>query len=134
MQSEAMQNPIRPTGKIRSPMAVICLSIITFGIYGIIWHYSLFEEMRNWRGQGWSGVTFLLFCLFLGIALIALPWLIPAYVGRMYAEDGKEKPISGLTGFWIFIPVIGGIVWIFKVQGKLNEFWETKAVFKTAAV
>lgn len=116
----------KPIGKIRNPWVVFILSIVTLGIYGIIWYYSIFEELKNWRGQGWSGVTFLLLLLLFGIATIAAPWLVPAYIGRMYEEDGKEKPVTGFTGFWIFLPIIGGIVWVLKVQNNLNAFWESK--------
>ena len=28
-----------------------------------------------------------------------------------------------MTGLWALIPLVGGIVWLFKVQGRLNEFW-----------
>ena len=52
--------------------------------------------------------------------------MLPAEVGNLYERDGKEKPISGLTGFWNLLPIIGGIVWLFKVQGRLNDFWESK--------
>jgi len=116
----------RPIGKNRNPWLVLILSIVTFGIYIIVWHYSILEELRNWRGQGWSGMIFIIFFLMFGIVLIAIPWLVPAYVGRMYEEDGKEKPITGLTGFWVLLPIFGGIVWIFKVQNNLNIFWEAK--------
>lgn len=116
----------KPMGKIRNPWVVLILSIVTFGIYNIVWHYSILEELRNWRGQGWSGMVFIIFFLIFGIALIAIPWLVPAYVGCMYAEDGQEKPITALTGFWVLLPIIGGIVWIFKVQNNLNAFWEAK--------
>ena len=118
----------KPIGKVRNPWVVLLLSIVTLGIYSIVWHYCVLEELRNWRGQGWSGLVFIIFLIFFGIALIAIPWLIPAYVGRMYAEDGKSKPISGLTGFWIFLPLIGGIVWIVKIQNHLNAFWESKRI------
>ncbi len=117
----------KPVGKVRNPWIVLILGVVTLGIYGIIWQYSIFEELKNWRGQGWSGVLYLLLTLFLGIALIAVPWLTPAYVGRMYAEDGREKPITGLTGFWCLLPLVGAIIWIFKVQNAMNEFWESKA-------
>lgn len=113
-------------GKNRNPLTVIILSIVTFGIYSIVWYYSIFEELKNYRGQGWSGPFYIILALFFGIALIACPWLIPAYVGRMYEEDGQDKPISGLTGFWIFVPIAGGIVWIYKVQGHMNNFWDAK--------
>jgi hypothetical protein len=117
----------KPIGRIRNPWMVLILGLVTFGIYGFIWYYSIFEELRNWRGQGWSGIVFIILFVFFGIALIAIPWLIPAYVGRMYAEDAQVKPISGLTGFWILLPLIGGIVWLFRVQNSLNAFWKTKS-------
>ena len=118
--------PGKPIGKVRNPWSVLILSIITFGIYGIIYMYKTFDEMKNWRGQGWSGTLYLVFQIIFPPPIIALPWLLPAYVGRMYAEDGKEKPITGLAGFWVFVPFIGGIILLFKVQNRLNEFWKSK--------
>ena len=112
-----------PIGKVRSPLSVILLTIITLGIYGIIWNYCIFEELKNHRGQGWSGVLYLVFQFIFPLPLIALPWLIPAYVGRMYEENGKEKPITGLSGFWIFLPLLGSIVWLVKAQRRMNEYW-----------
>ncbi len=128
--SEAVSSSVtvtaKPVGKIRNPWVVLILMIVTLGAYSIVWYYCIFEELRNWRGQGWSGIIFILLFLFFGIALIAVPWLIPAYIGRMFEEDGKTKPITGLTGFWVLFPIIGGIIWVFKVQKNLNLFWEAK--------
>ena len=31
--------------------------------------------------------------------------------------------MSWLTGFWVLLPLVGGLVWLFKVQGRLNEYW-----------
>jgi hypothetical protein len=116
----------RPIGKCRSAGMVILLFLVTFGIYPIIWYYSTYNEMNRWRGQGWSGGLYLLFQFLFPFPLIASPWLIPAYVGRMYAEDNRPKPITGNTGFWIFCPIVGVFVWIVKIQNALNEFWASK--------
>ena len=117
----------RPIGKRRSPLAVVLWTILTLGIYGIIYHYCAFEELRNWRGQGWSGGVFLIFLFVFPIPLVALPWLVPAYVGCMYAEDGLEKPITGMAGFWALLPLIGNIIWTFRVQNCMNRFWRLKS-------
>lgn len=127
-QIESARPAIRPLGKVRSPVTVILLSIVTLGIYSIIYQYSIFDELKNWRGQGWSGGLYLLFTFLFPIPLIAIPWLVPAYVGRMYAEDNREKPITGNAGFWFLLPILGGVVWLFKVQNNLNSFWESKGV------
>ena len=123
---ESKTESSRPIGKIRNPVLVIIYSIITLGIYSLIYYYKLFKEMYNWRGQGWSGGLFLLFTFLPPISGLALPWLLPAYIGRMYAEDNQEKPITGLAGFWVFVPIIGGIIWLVKAQNNLNLFWEAK--------
>ena len=43
----------------------------------------------------------------------------------MYARAGQPKPVTGVTGFWNFIPLVGFIIWVIKVQGALNRRWET---------
>ena len=45
----------------------------------------------------------------------------------MYASDGREAPVSGWTGLWHLIPIVGAIIWWVKVQGALNSYWESKA-------
>lgn len=116
----------RPLGKCRSAGTVILLFLFTFGIYPLIWYYSTFKELHDYRGQGWSGGMYLLFQFLFPFPLIAMPWLVPAYVGRMYAEDNRQKPIDGMSGFWIFVPLVGMFIWIVKVQNALNEFWRSK--------
>jgi hypothetical protein len=34
--------------------------------------------------------------------------------------------VSGATGFWNLIPLIGFIIWTVKVQGALNRAWEAR--------
>ncbi len=121
---------MRPLGKIRNPLVVILLMLVTFGIYGIFYYYFTFEELHRFRGQGWSGGLALVFILIpiVNVVSVAIPWLIPAYVGRAFVETGQQRPISGLSGFWIFVPFVGGIIWLCVVQGKLNGFWQTQGV------
>ncbi len=118
---------MRPLGKIRSPIVVILLMIITFGIYSFFYYGFTFGELNRWRGQGWTGTMAVLF-MFIPILNVVHIWLLPAYVGRAYAESGQQKPITGLSGFWIFVPFVGGIIWICVVQGALNNFWRSQGV------
>ncbi|MFN2469208.1 MAG: hypothetical protein ABR521_13895 [Gaiellaceae bacterium] len=37
--------------------------------------------------------------------------------------------MTGKTGLWVFpgiLIIVGPIIWIVKVQGALNRFWESK--------
>jgi hypothetical protein len=111
----------RPIGVHRSVGTVIVLTIVTIGIYGLIWQYKSFKEMKEFSGAGIGGVGGLLLAIFIGIVNV---FLLPSEVGNLYAAGGQPKPISGLTGFWVLIPLAGGFIWIAKVQGHLNRFWD----------
>jgi hypothetical protein len=113
--------PAGRPGQVRSPVTVILLSIVTLGIYFLWWTYTVFEDLKQRTGEGVGGLVGLL----LGLCVGFVNWfLLPAEIGNMYAREGLEKPVSGMTGFWNFIPLIGGIIWIVKVQNAMNERWE----------
>jgi len=111
-----------PIGKVRSPAAVIIFSIITLGIYFLVWTYKVFQELKDHTSDGVGGVIGLV------IALLITPvnwFLLPSEIGNMYAKAGQEKPVTGMTGFWNLIPLIGTIIWVVKVQGAMNRRWES---------
>jgi apolipoprotein N-acyltransferase len=112
----------RPVGRQRGSGFVIVMYIVTIGIYGLYWIYKSYEEMKRYRGQGVSGIVGVLLAF-----IIVTTFLLPAYVGRMYREDGDQNPpISGWTGFWVLVPYIGSFIWLFKSQEALNRFWGSK--------
>ncbi|MBF6556365.1 MAG: DUF4234 domain-containing protein [Acidimicrobiales bacterium] len=115
-------------GKIRSPVVVILLSLVTIGIYGLYWQYATFKEMKAYSGEGIGGGLGLLFAILLGVVNV---FLMPHEVGNLYVKEGKEAPVSALTGFWVLIPIVGGIIWVVKVQGRLNEVWEEHGAVRT---
>ena len=109
-----------PVGKIRNPWAVIVFSIITFGIYTLYWTYQVFRELKEHTGQGVGPVIALVIEILINIVNL---FLLPSEIGNMYAAEGQEKPVSGVTGFWNLIPLVGTIIWFIKVQGALNRHW-----------
>lgn len=125
--------PSGPTGssmissgaaKERDPVVVILLSIVTLGIYFLYWTYQVFRELKEKTGQGIGPVLGLVLAILLGI----VNWFVlPSEIGNMYAAAGKDKPVSGVTGFWNLIPLIGWIIWIVKVQHALNRAWTGEA-------
>ena len=112
----------RPIGRQRGILFVILMSIFTLGIYSIYWYYTTFEMLKNYRKQGVNGIVGTL----LAFVIVSI-FLLPAYVGRMYNEDGNpNNPVSGLSGFWVLVPYAGGIIWLYKIQTALNQFWASK--------
>ena len=103
---------------------MVIFSIITLGIYFLYWTYQVFRELKEHTGEGIGPIIALV------IALVISPvnlFVLPAEIGNMYAAAGREKPVSGVTGFWNLIPLIGFIIWTVKVQNALNRAWSGEA-------
>jgi uncharacterized membrane protein YdfJ with MMPL/SSD domain len=110
-------------GARRSVGAEIILFVITFGFYGWYWAYTNHKAMKQETGRGFGGfVGLLLWVLLNPVSAFLVPWRI----GRMYRQAGKDAPVSGWTGLWLFplgILIVPAIVWFVKVQRGLNRYW-----------
>ena len=114
-----------PIGQQRGVGFVIVLSIVTLSIYFFYWVYANFEEMKRHTDRGLGGVL----ALVIAIVIDPVVWFVmPSEVGRMYRDDERIEPVTGWTGLWPFLPIAGWFVWIIKIQGALNRYWESKAV------
>jgi Domain of unknown function (DUF4234) len=112
-----------PLGQQRGVWFVALIGLITLGIYLIYWAYKTGDEIKRYSGEGLGGVLWLVIWIVIGIVM----WFVsPSEVGRLYSREGQHPPVSGKTGFWMFLPLVGYFVWVIKVQGALNRFWESK--------
>jgi cytochrome bd-type quinol oxidase subunit 2 len=117
------------TGPLVQPRGIgfgILLFIVTIGIYGLYWVYKTSEEMKQHTGEGIGGVLGLVVWIVIGAVMA---FVIPSEIGNMYKKDGRQPPVTGWTGLWLFpfgIFIIPAIVWFVKVQGSLNRYWESK--------
>ena len=121
-----LQRPLGPIGKVRSTWAVIGLSIITLGIYGLFYYYATHEEMKQHSGEGVGGAIGLVLTIFtLGLVT---PFVLPNEVGNLYARQSRPRPVSATTGLWVLLGsfiVIGPLVWLIKTNGALNAYWRS---------
>lgn len=115
-------------GTKRSPEKIMGLWIISFGLYGIYWLSQTFDELQKNRKKGISGRSYAtLAVLFPPLALSAC-WLLPAYVGRLYAENGKLEHISSCWGAILFLPslalwaIVGMAYLIVSAGFGMNEY------------
>jgi Domain of unknown function (DUF4234) len=113
-----------PVGNTRSIGLSILWTILTLGIYTLVWTYRTQDEIKRYSGNGVGGV------LGLVIVILISPityFIVPSEVRYMYEDlDGGESPVRGWTGLWLLLPIVGMFVWFFKVQGALNRYWESK--------
>src|SRR5205807_1138852 len=133
-----MAEPIQIQGsdtqaKVRNPLGVIGLTLITFGIYGIFWYYYVNKEMakfgaaRNTDQLGDSPGTSVL-AVTLGAFILVPPFLSVYHAWqRLNAGEG----LVGLTGMeaglgfllWLFISPVG----IYLFQDNWNKVLQAQA-------
>jgi hypothetical protein len=114
-----------PLGRPRGVGFGILLYIVTLGLYGWYWVFKTQEEMKQHTGDGLGGVLGLV--IWILISPVSA-FVIPSEVGKMYRRAGREAPMTGWTGLWLFpgaILIIPAIVWFVKIQRALNRYWES---------
>jgi Zn-dependent protease len=111
-----------PIGRTTSPGIQILLTIVTLGIWGLVWTYRQYRDMHNDTGTGISGGVGLLISI-LPIGNIVTYFLLPSEVEGMYERDGQPSPVSAVYGLFAFIPVVGTLIWYIIVQRAINQFW-----------
>ena len=84
--------------------------------------WKTFQEMKDYSGEGIGGVVGLILAIFIGFVN---PFIMSAEVGHLYGAEGQEPPpVTGVTGLWILLPIVGTFIWLAKTQNALSAFWE----------
>jgi hypothetical protein len=120
------------TVKIRNPWGVLGLTLITLGIYYLVWYYKINREMADWGGQnnvdiGTSpGVSLL--AITVGALIIVPPFVSIWCTGQRMELTQRAASVDGGSGFLFFILHIIPLVSLFApvyMQMELNKAWET---------
>jgi hypothetical protein len=114
-----------PPGRVRSIGVSILLAIVTLGIYTYVWTWRTQEEMKRHTGTGVGGAIG--FVIYLVVSPVTY-FLVPHEVKQMLQRSGRTSRVSGVTGFWILLPLFGPLIWFVKVQGQLNDYWRSLGV------
>jgi hypothetical protein len=141
MATKVQINPGSPeerTAKVRHPVAVPVLTIITLGIYGIYWWYQINREMvdlgraRGAQGLGENATNSLL-AVFPG-ALVIIPPYFSLYNGVKRMQRSQEVVLGDVSfnGWIILILIIvsffigfTGIIVPGYIQSEMNKVWES---------
>jgi hypothetical protein len=110
----------------RSPLGVLGLTLITFGIYGLYWYYKINEEVRRYTEDDTISPGRSLLAVIPGSLLIVPPFIAyyntANHVARMQQGRGLVSQISPAL-----VVVLGIVLWIGMaayVQEHLNRVWD----------
>jgi hypothetical protein len=118
------------TAKIRGPITVAILSIVTLGIYVLFWWYFINREMADYgraRGTkelGDNPMKSLLALFPGGLILVPAIWTMVTTFQRIQASQrlNGQTPVNGWLGFvlyLVFSPALFGYM-----QSGLNSTWK----------
>jgi hypothetical protein len=110
-----------PLGKDRSPAAILGLSIITLGIYYLVWYYTINDEIRKHDPSikvtpGWAVVA-----LVFPIASLVTGYSTAARIRQMQLDEGATQTISPVVALLLLIFL--GIGYPLYVGSQLREHW-----------
>jgi len=137
----------QPLGKPRPLWQVILFSVATLMLYYGWYKWIIQEELRRYKGYGWSG-TLSLLPFVLGVAVPQVLWRldpdVPGWFGwfsllgvvwiyivqfklyrtvnTLYREAGMKEP---LVVWWMFVPGLNLIVGLRQIH-FLSEYWARK--------
>jgi Domain of unknown function (DUF4234) len=120
------------TAKVRNPLGVVGLSIVTIGIYYIFWWYFINREMRDLGrsrntdlGQEpvQSVLAITLGALIIVPALVTL-WRTSARIEAAQETVGLDRRVSGPIIFILLLLI--GPVGIWYAQSELNKAWDAQ--------
>jgi hypothetical protein len=122
------------TAKIRNPLAVLGLGLITLGIYHIFWWYFINREMADYgRANGvdlGDNPVMSVVAITLG-ALIIVPPFVSLFRTLRRVERAQNHALGSnniaviLLFILIFIPLVNLVVFPI-MQSNLNQVWEAQ--------
>lgn len=114
-----------PIGEIRSPVTVLLLSLVTCGIYGIIWFYKVSQEINDYTRSELTSPTFAIVGIFCFVFTYINAYKIDEALYLIDSTEGRRPEKRFLL--WIllsFLAGIGALMMIYQVQESLNRIWQ----------
>jgi hypothetical protein len=113
--------------KIRNPFLVFVWSLVTFGIYYLVWYYKINRELRDAAGTNVSPIVALL--------AVSVGWIIivPPFVSwyRTFTRIADAQRAAGIgteanpiLGFILYVVAVFFLpVEVLYAQDELNKLW-----------
>ena len=133
MAQEVLIRGTQQTAKIRNPLGVVGLSLITLGIYTVFWWYFINREMAELgraerRPELGDNPALSTLAVTVGFLIIVPPfwslWTTCKRIERSQNAVLRQNNFSPVLAFVLTIIGITAIIVPFLMQSNLNQVWE----------
>lgn len=118
-----------PVGVVRNPLLIILYSILSCGIYFIVWLYQVSKEINDYTRAELTEPSY---------AIIGIFCFVFTYL-NMYKVDQAIVTIDNVEGrrsesrfvLWLLLTLlagVGGLIMMYQVQESLNNVWYSNGV------
>lgn len=112
-------------GVVRSPGTVILLSIVTCGIYGIYWLYSVAGEINSVLGYQATNPSYSI----IGLICFVFNYLLIYQIDKAMMEIDQRQRIQPNSKFlmWVLLTIFIGVGFFlmqYEVQSRLNSLYQ----------
>jgi hypothetical protein len=130
MAEEIQISPSNAVVKVRDPLGVVGLGLVTLGIYVFFWWYFINREMRDFgqvrgtdlgQNPGNSVLAVTLGVLIIVPAIVSM-WTTSERVSKAQAVAGLSERASGPVMFLLLFLIAPVGIWY--VQRELNKVWQ----------
>jgi hypothetical protein len=110
-------------GEVRNPTTVWLLALVTCGLYGLYWYYTMGNELKNYLGkEDLNPVMDIVIGLVCGLYMLYMPIKYGKIIQEAQMRAGVPNPEDQGVKFLLFMFLCSyGYA---KMQEELNRIWE----------
>ncbi len=113
----------------RSPIGIMGLALVTFGVYFFIWYYKINEEIRTFEQDDTISPTRSLMAVLFGWLIIVPPFIAiyntAEHIEGMERRVGVTQTIESVLALLLFFVL--SIGYVAYAQEHLNRTWDRSA-------
>ena len=117
----------KPLGKLRSPLGVWLLTLVTFGIYLVYWWYAVNKELDDFDDEINISPVLSAIALFGVITTVVTIVRTGGRIGHAQKRAMGEDDTSGWLGLLLAFCATLNVAYY---QAKLNKLWESQGATK----
>jgi len=109
----------------QSPVLVIVLTLVTCGIYGIIWNFKVAKELNDFTGREVIPMWVPIVSYFFGPVMFYFADAAITEIAREKGFEWKSKLVMWVLTW--FCLMVGQFIYMFQVQTQLNSLADMQA-------